>query len=99
MKYASVFPPLNTKLIAIMSSIVISLTLMGCGSPEELAFTRDCKLSGGSSELCSCTWQAMSQQYPPATIQAVVKGKMPAPQNYGQYLIETIQSCAKQSSH
>ncbi|WP_155405706.1 hypothetical protein [Providencia rettgeri] len=95
MKYISVFQPLDTKLITITCSIVISLTLIGCGSPEELAFTRDCKLSGGSSELCSCT----SQQYPPATLQAVVKGKVPAPQDYGQYLIETIQSCAKQSSH
>ncbi|MEY0290684.1 hypothetical protein AB7303_17565 [Providencia rettgeri] len=99
MKHTPVFQPLNTKLIAIMSGIVISLTLMGCGSPEELAFIRDCKLSGGSSELCSCTWKAMSQQYPPATLQAMVKGKVPAPQDYGQYLIETIQSCAKQSSH
>ncbi|MGO2333415.1 hypothetical protein [Providencia sp.] len=98
MTYISIFQPLNTKIIAITSGIVISLILVGCGSPEEFSFTRDCKLSGGSSELCSCTWEAMSQQYSPATIQAVAKGGAPAPQGYGQYLVQTIQSCAKQLS-
>ena len=98
MKHTPVFQSRKTKFIAITSSIAISLTLVGCGSPEELSFTSDCKLSGGSSELCSCAWETMSQQYPPATIQAVVKGKAPAPQGYGQFLVQTIQSCAKNSS-
>lgn len=96
MQYQYVLKSLFIKSFIIVGSLTLSMALTGCG--EKMIFVSDCKLSGGNSELCDCAWEKVSQKYPPKLIQAITHHEAPAPQGYGQYLLQTIQYCAKQQS-
>lgn len=88
------FSSYGIKLALLSVALSIGTLLTGCG--ENAPFITQCKLQGGSSAMCECSWNNMAEKYPTKYLVAIGEGKARPPADFTQQMRNAFIQCSQQ---